>query len=83
MNKKNKRTNRKKRVTCIVVAAVLAGTLTLPVWADEPEVSVEVTNDGTESPDEKNIEITSYLKNYKDLVDKLGMSPTDPWQFMD
>lgn len=38
MNKKNKRTNRKKRVTCIVVAAVLAGTLTLPVWADEPEV---------------------------------------------
>ena len=83
MNKKNKRTTRKKRVTCIALAAVLTGSLTMPVWADEQEVSVEITNDGAELPDEKNIEITSYLKNYKDLVDKLGMSPTDPWQFID
>lgn len=35
-----------------------------------------------ETPDEKNIEITSYMETYKDLVEKLGMSSTDSWQFL-
>lgn len=71
----------KKKMVCILLAGTM---MFLPCeLANRAVYAEELPVENTVSEEEGTIEFTSYLENYKDLVEKLEMEPTDCWQFGD
>lgn len=68
-----------KRVTNILLAAIIMLSLCMPVSA-----GMEYQEEETLQVNEAEIiEISSYFEQYEQLIEKLGMMPTEPWQFLE
>lgn len=80
---------KKKKVKQFAAIVMMLALVTQPViaGAEELDVSTEnaaqLSNVDSEKNEEGTIEISSYLEEYQQLVDKLVMEPTEWWQFPD
>ena len=69
----------KKKIFCILLAGTM---MFMPcALANRAVCAEELSAKNTVPEEEGTLEFTSYLENYEKLVEKLGMEPTDCWQF--